>query len=545
MTTLYQEPKMEREGRSSISPSVPKKVKLKDPLDDQQVEDQPKEGSSSPASKDPKARGLTSDAHISKDEILASQLAQQPVNIWYGKGRSGHQENGQDDEPDTSYGVNYTEGKRPPETQREAVNRDKEKSAKDTLLKKGIRCRGSGGGINVETRGSGDDCSSSSDAEDGGSYDYAASPPVIAAPQLLFGGLPPPAPAIPTLPVVPPVMAAPPPWSSAPLLWGLPPPAPTIPTGKCTTIAILDSGINIEHAAFQVGYGSQLKISAHSKCFVGDPEDVADRLGHGTQCAGLVCGSPDIIQLHNNANETAPFSSIAPDARVMVCKVVRDETEIADIQAVCSAIDHVISYNQTCEAIYDKVNVLSLSFGMEGFDSDLTKKIQEAVYEDIIVVCAASNNGRRGRQPITYPARLGHVLCIGACTANGKPTDFSPVGRELDFLANGEGVWVPTVGGSSNYCVVNGTSFAAPLVAGLVCQLIEDLRRLSEHCVGEEPALWRRVHNVWCVRELLKEMAAVQGKHSEESGFGALDPMEYFQKDDKEKLRIIQKILKH
>ena len=53
------------------------------------------------------------------------------------------------------------------------------------------------------------------------------------------------------------------------------------------------------------------------------------------------------------------------------------------------------------------------------------------------------------------------------------------------------------------------------------------------------------MHNVWCVRELLKEMAAIQGKHSEKSGFGTLSPMEYFNKNDREKLRIItDRILK-
>ena len=55
--------------------------------------------------------------------------------------------------------------------------------------------------------------------------------------------------------------------------------------------------------------------------------------------------------------------------------------------------------------------------------------------------------------------------------------------------------------------------------------------------------LWMLLHNVWCMRELLKEMAVVKGKHCDKNGFGVLNPREYFDKVDEEKLRIIKKII--
>ncbi len=310
---------------------------------------------------------------------------------------------------------------------------------------------------------------------------------------------------------------------------------PSIPTGRGTTVAILDSGINISHNTFD---SDDTKISKHSQSFVGGGYD--DILGHGTQCAGILCGSQDNIQM--TTGDIIPFKGIATDAKVMVCKVVEDGTEGANFEAVCNAIDRIMEHNQDC-AEEDRVNVISLSFGTPGFEHTLTKKIQEALYNDIIIVCAASNSGKKTRQPITYPARLGHVLCIGACSANGKPTDFSPVGRELDFLAQGEDIWAPTVGNDNAYCSIFGTSFSAPLVAGIVCQVIEDLRRLS--VVTGNPRVLSSMHNVWCMRELLKEMATVQGKHSDKSGYGSLNPKDYFEKDDTEKIRIIGNILHH
>ena len=150
---------------------------------------------------------------------------------------------------------------------------------------------------------------------------------------------------------------------------------------------------------------------------------------------------------------------------------------IANTGIVCEAIDHIIEYNRIIDSSQngDRVNVISLSFGSPLFCHSLTQKIQEALSFNIIVVCAASNGGCISRQPITFPARLGHVLCIGSCNGSCKLSKFTPVGREVDFLAFGEDLLVPANKGNIDSSIVNGTSFATPLVAGLVCQVLEDL----------------------------------------------------------------------
>ena len=311
----------------------------------------------------------------------------------------------------------------------------------------------------------------------------------------------------------------------------------SLPTGKGTIAAILDSGINKDHMVFQ---GMPNKISPHSKSFVGG--DITDTIGHGTHCAGLFCGQPTQVLLHDT-NSMTTFQGTAIDAKVLVCKVVEDGSNIANIDAVCKAIDHILQYNKNSESSHEteRVNVISLSFGTTGFSHDLVQKIQEALCNDIVIICAASNNGMTKKEAITYPARLGHVLCVGACNQSGKPTKFTPVGREVDFLAPGKGLWAPTIGGDSCFCAVSGTSFATPSLAGVVCQVLEDLGGLADR-TGEN-RLVPLMSNVWCIRELLKSMATMQGRHSDESGYGSLEPLEYFEKTDDEKLRLIKKIL--
>ena len=312
------------------------------------------------------------------------------------------------------------------------------------------------------------------------------------------------------------------------------PSTPHIPDGLGTTVAILDSGINTAHTAF-VG-----KISLASKSFVGG--GIEDTLGHGTQCAGLACGLQDTVSFSGGIEHI--FKGIATGAQLLVCKVVRDGQTEADIDAVCQALDYIMEQNTYRNtSLYDpsRVTVASLSLGMPHFNVVLSKKVQEAISHDIIIVCAASNDGRQITQPITYPARLGNTLCIGSCNDHGKPSSFSPTGREMDFLAFGENVCAPTVGGSHAYDCVSGTSFSAPQVAGLICQIVQDLKQLLSESSSE--SYLEHLHNVWAVREILKRMAVIKGRHDEELGYGSLNPKDYFRKTTHEKGEILSNIL--
>ena len=326
---------------------------------------------------------------------------------------------------------------------------------------------------------------------------------------------------------------------------GPPPPAPTVLiedlvyndickcSGKGTTVAVLDSGINVSHNAF-LG-----RISSASRSFVDDNiENIEDLLGHGTQCAGLVCGA--IFEVNGCSYKV---QGAAPHAKVLVCKVTKflpDRTYGVDYDASIDALEYILRYNERASE-KDRVSVISFSWGLPKFHYCLAMKLQEVISKDIIVVCAASNNGATSQQPIAYPARLGHVLCIGSCDSGGRHSSFSPKGRELDFLAPGENLWAPTIGGNYSYAAVTGTSFATPLVAGVVCQLLEDLKKLSDHY--SDPRILKYFCNVWGMRELLKSMCTMPSGHDKDDGFGILKPMEYFKKSDPEKFGILNDIV--
>ncbi len=133
----------------------------------------------------------------------------------------------------------------------------------------------------------------------------------------------------------------------------------------------------------------------------------------------------------------------------------------------------------------------------------------------MIIVCAAANAGKLYKYNISYPGRLGSVLCVGSHTANGQPSAFTSVGREVDFLAPGEDIWSTAPGGQ--YVLKTGTSMAAPFVSGLAALILAYDRSFRSE-----------IRNVAQVRELFRAMCSKSGHHDQESGHGTLDPKRIF-----------------
>jgi len=68
----------------------------------------------------------------------------------------------------------------------------------------------------------------------------------------------------------------------------------------------------------------------------------------------------------------------------------------------------------------------------------------------------------------TLPAACPDAITVGASAKNGEKASFSNYGNPVDIYAPGVDMYTTTLSGG--YTVKDGTSFATPVVAGLVAR---------------------------------------------------------------------------
>ena len=212
--------------------------------------------------------------------------------------------------------------------------------------------------------------------------------------------------------------------------------------GEDTVIAILDSGINMEHAAFQwpswyrKGKPKVLPAPEYSRNFRPDQSqnDITDHFGHGTFCAGIAAGSAydnPCIQMSDQQyallQEDDFPGGVASGAQLIVCRTDCSEDEIG------RALDHLMEI-QTRKVNPIKIHVASMSFGFDKHDPDIEEKINDLTFKyGTICVASAGNMGEKGSRPITYPAKFSNVICSGANDSKGHQTDFSSTGEKMAY----------------------------------------------------------------------------------------------------------------
>jgi subtilisin family serine protease len=245
-------------------------------------------------------------------------------------------------------------------------------------------------------------------------------------------------------------------------------------------VAVIDSGVDLGHPELKN------RVVAH-RSFVGGT--VADTLGHGTFVAGEIAAIAD---------NTTGIAGLAPPARLVVAKVVRDDGTIPP-RAEARAIRW---------AVQQGARVVNLSLGstrdpsdpsIDGFSRVEQRAIEYAVRHGALVVAAAGNGNDAPEKPwpwASYPAAFPHVLGVGSYGRSGSVPSFSNRDdRYVDLIAPGMDIFSllprPLTApfsacleqgysscGGKDYKHADGTSFSSPQVAAAAALLF-----------GEEPAL--------------------------------------------------------
>ena len=211
-------------------------------------------------------------------------------------------------------------------------------------------------------------------------------------------------------------------------------------------VAVLDTGVDSEHP----GLNGRIIPTGVNTSTSGERNNCSDDNGHGTQVAGVI------------------IDSTLENVKVRPYKVLDQYGQGTLITLAAGII----------AAINDNVDIINMSIAFSESSEILKEAVMLAERNNIIMVAASGNDSS---DTLYYPASYKGVLKIGAINESGVIANFSTRGKDIDFAAPGVNIYTTNKGGK--YKTVSGTSFAAPLVAGLIATVISYNSKLSSEDV--------------------------------------------------------------
>lgn len=222
-------------------------------------------------------------------------------------------------------------------------------------------------------------------------------------------------------------------------------------TGSGVTVAVLDTGVDASHPELAGAVRGGVRFDVDRGAVIAEPTSF-DTEGHGTHVAGLICGRR---------------VGVAPGAKVFGAIMLPGGRGMLS--------DFVLALEWAGQE--ESVQIVNLSAGIPGWIDGMQETILDLRRVGVLPVVAVGNEGAgRTRSPGNYP----HVVSVGAAARGGGVAGFSGGGRISAegrswtvpaLVAPGEQVMSAVVGGG--YEAWDGTSMAAPIVAGLAALLLE------------------------------------------------------------------------
>ena len=268
-------------------------------------------------------------------------------------------------------------------------------------------------------------------------------------------------------------------------------------TGKGVLVAILDTGINYEHPDLADHlWDGGAEYPNHGYNSYDNNTITIDTRGHGSHCAGIICGDG-----HGNKH-----TGVAPDVTLMCIKALSDEGS-ANANSICSGMEFAVEHG---------ADVLSMSLGIknasEADKTMLRNTCVNTLEAGVIASVAAGNEGESQngnpipdnvRVPGSCPAPWIHpdqqinaggtscVVSVGAVDKKDKIASISSRGPVTwqntsyadypyepgiglirpDICAPGKDITSLSHEGEG-YTTMTGTSQAAPCVAGVISLML-------------------------------------------------------------------------
>lgn len=233
-------------------------------------------------------------------------------------------------------------------------------------------------------------------------------------------------------------------------------------TGKNVKIAIIDTGVDLNHIDLASNIDS-LRYNTDTGTSSSQLYVLQDNFAHGTHCAGIAAAARD---------NGVQIAGVAPEAKI----VSISNSLLLSYQNSYNLADGITW------AYQHGVDVISCSWRAI-YNTSIDDAIQNALTDGrngkgCVVVFAAGNDGINS---VSYPANCNDmILAVGAIDNTGARASFSNYGTNLDLVAPGVDILSTIPFNSTDY--KSGTSMACPHVAGVAALI---LQRNSELTASE------------------------------------------------------------
>ncbi|WP_419880804.1 S8 family peptidase [Peribacillus sp. B-H-3] len=264
--------------------------------------------------------------------------------------------------------------------------------------------------------------------------------------------------------------------------------------GKNIVVAVIDTGCQASHPDL---IGQVIDGYNFTSDYNGTPANYNDNNGHGTHVSGTIAA----------AKNSFGVSGAAPGAKILALKALDANGEGTD-KNIAAAIKYAVNWTGPAG---EKVRVISMSLGGPEDNPSIHAAIKHAVRKNILVVCAAGNegDGSASIDEYSYPGAYPEVVEVGSVNLLQQISSFSNSNSEVDLVAPGEQIL--STYPVNSYSVLSGTSMAAPHVSGAAALIIEKYE-----------TIWKRMITEPEIFNLLMQHTVTLGNPRKEEGNGII-----------------------
>ena len=213
--------------------------------------------------------------------------------------------------------------------------------------------------------------------------------------------------------------------------------------GEGIRVGIVDTGVCLKHPDLK-------NRIADAACFIQEPAgSVDDKNGHGTHVAG-------IVGAERNGKGVV---GVAPESELYIAKAFGK-----DGRTNYNAIEKSLLW-----MIDKKVDVVNMSFSSPETSGRYRQLMKYVHSKGITMICAAGNEGIKGRNTIGYPANFEETIAVSAIDINKNIAEFSSQGSAAEISAAGINIYSTYL--DNGYATLSGTSMATPIISGAVAIL--------------------------------------------------------------------------